>query len=255
MKLKMFRSLSPIWELRDNAEQNIPIYIDGNFDSFIEKHKTEELDIAFSDRDFDLLKSTQGPQDDIENSMIVFEKLPIGPRLAREQRLWTYLAHTSGLKYSRKRWPIPEPKAEGDNPNKDLIEVIRDHYVTTDNKRAIDRDNSISRLWMSAYIANQVVGLDLAESLSVLLVTTDFREGVVGRPTILKSRKLLNAVIHLAKDKKDNGEDTFFSRKTGIYLRWLEKINFEGGVTLFDALEQKEVNKLVEKMSLEAVAS
>lgn len=246
MKLKMFRSLAPIWSLRDNAEDNIPLYLSGHFNDLFMNEYLIELDVDFAEADFDLLRHGTDVEHDIENAMIIYEKFNISPRLAREQRLWTYIAHTAGLEYAKSRWPFPKNAKDEQSLTKAMVNHIRNHFVTQNNKRAIDRDNAISRLWMSAYISDQVEGLDLQQSLQVLLKTTDFRENVVGRPTIIKCPKLLNAIIHYAKGRIDDNDDEFFDRKPGYYRMWLEKINFEGGITLFDALGQEDVKKLIE---------
>lgn len=245
----MFRTLTPVWNLRNNAEKNIPYYLDGNTeDLFVNEHLIE-LGVDIANNDFDLLKQSNDTKYDIENSIIIYEKLRISPRLAREQRLWTYITHTIGLEYAKSRWPLPKPDLEAKNPNKEIVNQIKNHFITLNNKRAIDRDNAISRLWMSAYISDCVEGMELSECLHVLLKTTDFRESVVGRPTIIKCQKLLNAIIYYAKGRMDDNDEEFFDRKPGYYKKWLEKINLQGGVTLFDALEQKEVNRRVEEFA------
>ena len=52
----------------------------------------------------------------------------------------------------------------------------------------------------------------------------------------------------------DNGNESFFSRKDGKkpYIHWLVELNLEGGTTLLDAMNKKDLQALVDRLADEA---
>ena len=236
MSLYMFRKLSDVWKLRHEVRDNLDYYRGHETSKLINECSVLELDPDFHIADLDTLKKTNKAEDDIDNSLLIWEKIKIPARLAREKRLWTYLCHTSLFSYCTSRWPLPDSDIEA-------TEYIRKHFITENDKRAIDRDNALSRLWISAYVASLVENMDLSVALKTLLISTDFREGVIGRPTINKSRVLLTATLQVAHEIKfKNKNDDFFIRgDKGAYKRWLQRINYEGGIQVFDSRTVDEI--------------
>lgn len=250
MALKMFRSTRSLEKLEKEAHKNIDKYRNGDFCDFLDFQNYEILDENFDEDAFDGLKNGKGPEHDLYNAKYTWQKLQnITPRIARQQRFWTVLTHGPCLDYTRSRWPFI-------NDNNKDVKNVRQHFLAKGN-RGIERDNAISRLWMTSYIVSKVTSKYLSqdEGLSVLLNTTDFRESVIGRPTVMQSVKTLTAVMETAKRIliDDNNPD-FFKRHEGAgpYKNWLSKINLEGGVTLLDAMDTKDLKKLVDRCADEA---
>ena len=245
MPLKMFRSLSSLQKLDKNVVDNLNRYREGDFSDLLREQKLltidEELDTSF----FGELICTNKAADDYENSILMWRNLKISPRLAREARLWCYLTHTHGLEYTRARYPLI-------NGNEKDIKSIQAHFLVSNELRGIDRDNALSRLWISAFIASKVEGLDFETALRVLLYQTDFREQLIGHPTIMRSQRTLNEVMCCAKKILIDDKNTeFFQRKDhkGQYKTWFHLLDVEGGKRLLDALGQSELQSLVEDLA------
>lgn len=245
MTLRMFRSATPLKELEKGIDQYIDLFKKGDFNDFLSNQKYYDIDTSFTDRDLDELIHSNNAKDDLENSLLVWEKIKVSPRIAREARFWVTLTIGPCLSYVRARYPFAEDETE----NKRLI---LNKFLVPNDKRGLDRENALSRLWMSSYVASKVDAMELEVALSVLLHQTDFREQVIGRPTVLKSRALLNAVMHTAKRiLLDENDKSFFARKNndGGYKRWLAELNLEGGTRLLDALEKSDLHRLVNDLA------
>lgn len=245
----MFRSLSSLQALDNNIVDNLNRYRQGDFSEILKEQKLlpvdEELDTSF----FEKLICTNKSTDDYENSILIWRYLKISPRLAREARFWCYLTHTHGLEYTRARYPL----INGDEKD---IKSIQAHFLVSNELRGIDRDNALSRLWISAFISSKVEDLNFETALRVLLFQTDFREQLIGHPTIMRSQRTLNEVMCYAKKILiDDGNTEFFQRKDhkGQYKTWFHLLDVEGGKLLLDALSKRQLSKLVENLAERAI--
>ena len=250
MPLEMFRSLSSLQLLDRSVEANLALYRTGDFSNFLHNQKLLSVQDDFNPDFFDNLKCTNQASDDYNNALLIWSNLNITPRLAREARLWCYLTHTHGLEYSRARYPLNK----GDDND---IKCIKAHFLVNNELRGIDRDNALSRLWVSAFIASKVDGLDFEVALEVLLYQTDFREQLIGHPTIMRSVRTLNEVMCCAKKiLLDDGNTEFFKRKDhkGQYKTWFHLLDVEGGRVLLDALSAKELAKKVASLAESATS-
>ena len=248
MPLEMFRSLSSLQFLDRNVEVNLKLYRDGDFSDVLHEQKLLPVQNEFNSNFFDDLTYSNQASDDYSNALLIWNNLKITPRLAREARLWCYLTHTHGLRYSRARYPL-------DKGDENDVKSIKAHFLVNNELRGIDRDNALSRLWISAFIASKVDGLDFEVALQVLLYQTDFREQLIGHPTIMRSVRTLNEVMCCAKRiLLDDGNTEFFKRKDhkGQYKTWFHLLDVEGGRVLLDALSARELSKLVLKLASEA---
>ena len=246
MPLKMFRSSNSLKKLEENISKNINKYREGDFTDFLDGEHYQILDKNFSEGVLAALKNANGPEHDLDNSLLLWNKLKISPRIARDPRFWVVLTHGCCLRYVRTRWPFSGDEIED-------IKVIKKHFLT-EGARGIDRDNAVSRLWMSSYVASKP-SLDMELALKVLLYKTDFRENLIGRPSVMQSLNTLDAVMATAKRILiDDENESFFSRKDGKgpYRRWLEELNLEGGTTLLDAMNKKDLQALVDRLADEA---
>ena len=248
MALEMFRSLSSLQMLERDIKKNLESYRVGEFSKILASEPLLEINSGMDLSFFNALKISNKASDDYENSILIWENLKISPRLAREARLWSYLTHTHGLKYARARYPLV---------NSDDVDVksILTHFHVNNELRGIDRDNALSRLWISAYIASKVEDLEFKMALKVLLHQTDFREQLIGHPTIMRSARTLNYVMCCAKKILiDDNNEEFFQRKNhrGQYKKWFHLLDVEGGRILMDALSDTQLQKLVGKLAVEA---
>ena len=92
----------------------------------------------------------------------------------------------------------------------------------------------------------------------MLLFQTDFREQLIGHPTIMRSARTLNEVMCCAKRiLKDDGNTEFFKRKDhkGQYKTWFHLLDVEGGRVLLDALDNRDLTALVSQLSQKARTS
>lgn len=249
MTLQMFRSLSSLQTLSREVEDNLERYRGGDFAEKLATHKLLSVQDDFSASFFANLKKTNNAADDYDNAILLWDNLKITPRLAREARLWCYLTHTHGLEYSRARYPLNKGH-ENDLKN------IRAHFLVTNELRGIDRDNALSRLWVSAFIASKVRDLSFEVALEVLLHQTDFREQLIGHPTIMRSVRTLNVVMCQAKQILiDENNKKFFQRREhkGQYKTWFHLLDLEGGRVLLDVLSEKDLKKLVKDLAEKAI--
>src|SRR3546814_4359590 len=95
------------------------------------------------------MKMPSGADDfEVENCLAVHEYLEaLSPYEARDERLWSYLTHTSMLQYTRARWPIPSDDDKA-------VPHIETHFFARTN-RQIERDNAVSRLWWMAHLCTK----------------------------------------------------------------------------------------------------
>ena len=248
MALRMFRSLSSLQTLDKNVVDNLNRYRKGDFSDVLKEQKLLTVDEELNTSFFGELICTNKATDDYENSILIWRNLKISPRLAREARFWCYLTHTHGLEYTRARYPL----INGDEKD---IKSIQAHFLVSNELRGIDRDNALSRLWISAFIASKVEGLDFETALKVLLYQTDFREQLIGHPTIMRSQRTLNEVMRCAKKILiDDNNTEFFQRKDhkGQYKTWFHLLDVEGGRKLLDALSPSELSALVLNLARQA---
>ena len=244
----MFRSLSSLQMLERDTKKHLENYRKGEFSKIIDTEPLLMIDTNIDMRFLEELKHSNKASDDYQNSILIWENLKISPRLAREARLWSYLTHTHGLKYARARYPL------GNSDEVDLKSILS-HFHVNNELRGIDRDNALSRLWVSAYIASKVEDLEFKTALKVLLHQTDFREQLIGHPTIMRSSRTLNRVMCFAKKILiDDENEQFFQRKDhkGQYKKWFHLLDEVGGHILLDSLNETELSKLIEQLSLEA---
>lgn len=246
MALNIFRNSDTLNILKSNIEENIDLYRSGDFNEVLKDTPLTTIvgSDEFNRNDFDSLVISKDAKYDYENSVKIWEILSfINPRIARDHRIWTYLTHTYALEYTRARWVLTG------NNEEDYGQILRHSFIDKD-KRGFERDNAISRLWMNAYVSSKVNDIEMKEALQILLIHTDFREHLIGRPVLMKSNKILTSVIKTAKRIKDSGDLDFFKKKsTGGYYNWFLNVNILGGTKLLDALSEDDLDMEIEKAS------
>jgi hypothetical protein len=251
MSLLMFRSQQSIKRLRSDLESNPEEWLDryrsGDFKQFLKDDPTAIVDNDFSEVSLAELQLGQSADLDIENAAIIWEKFnKVTPRVARQPRFWIYLTLATGLDYTRSRWPL--------DPNNDekAVKQVLDHYIPGNDKRDVDRDQALSRLWISAYLCSKIEELTLLEALKLLHSSRDFRENIVGRPYIFRSHKVLNAFFKVTRQILEDDERIL---KRQIYRPWIVRIDVEGGRTLLDGLSHGQLEKMMMEFADEILES
>lgn len=94
--------------------------------------------------------------DDVENAIALHRWLAgvfSSPRDARDNRLWTWLAHEVFPDYCRARWPIPAEQKKAENN-------IRDHWFLRGQGRGSVGRHALARLWWSAEATHAPASVD-----------------------------------------------------------------------------------------------
>ena len=124
---------------------------------------------------------------------------------------------------------------------------INDHFFADNTPRALERNNALAQLWMSAHVASKVKEMSLRESLEIILMNTDFRMQIIERPRIFRSTKVLSAVVTISQFICN--KDPSFFKKAENYRNFFKNINLEGGHILLDGLSEKDLYALVKRCS------
>ncbi|HLL30671.1 MAG TPA: DUF6339 family protein [Allosphingosinicella sp.] len=240
MKARLLRS-SALEGLRAKVETNLERYRSGDFseldvDSAMSFEVDAEIDAA-------ALTSFSAPEDeskgDVANARIIHSAFSsVTPYLARDERLWAFYTHTTGLEYARKRWPIPTDEAVA-------AKHIRQHFFAKD-KRQVERDNALSRLWWVSHLCGRVDGLSLEDALAAFLFKTDVRANLIERPTSAQTVTVFSAVINKLHQSY-KGDQALFERAR--FRALMRGINAVGGYRLLEFLETQEVEALVTELA------
>lgn len=173
---------------------------------------------------------------DLENTRIIFDALKhLKISQAADERLWTYLTHETFWKYMRLRWPV-ENKS---NPAK----FIRERYFFMSNRDRSLIHNGISRLWWYGYITYDEDRTDPYELTKILLKKQDIAQNLLER-SFSRNRIITKTILSVLAEM-ENMNKPLPNRKQ---FRELTKyINWLGGITVLDALDQNEIEKIVIK--------
>lgn len=236
MKARYLRK-NALEELREAVPDNLSKYRAGSF-SYLTADPSRYFEAAF---DFDATKlagiqvGDDGAFREEDNCAICYRALPeLTPYEARDERLWVYFTHTHLLPYSRMRWPIPDDVDAA-------VSHIRTHFFARD-KRQIERDNAVSRLWWMAHLCKRVEDLPLEESLRVLLYKSDVRANIIERPTASQCTEVFSAIVKKLHTSF-NGEKKLFDRAK--FRPLMMRINSIGGVKLLDCMSERQLSALL----------
>lgn len=235
-----FLKESILRELMSQIHSNLDKYRKGNFDDIIrDPSLTFTSDLEIDEITLSKITCTNDNQNEVENCLAMHDALKnLSGYLARDARLWTFLTHSLLLDYTRKRWPIPED-------DEAAIKHIRSHFFCV-GQRGIERDNAASRLWWQASLCKRVKNLSLKESLEVFLYKSDVRANIVERPSTSQNVIVFTSVINKLHESLMN-DKLLFERST--FRKFMKQLNLAGGVTLIPALDQNQVNGIIEECS------
>ena len=238
-KLALFRTQT-VHQLYKDVEKNLPIYRNGDFNSLlVDSSLFLESECELDDTEIKKISCTKENDNEVQCCLGILNGLKgVTAYLARDERLWARLCHIELLDYARARWTIPTDEIKA-------ASYIRTHFFAK-GARGIERDNAASRLWWMATICNKVQGLPLEQSLTAFLHQSDVRANIVERPTTSQNAALLSSVINKLHESF-NGDKALYEREK--FRSVMKNLNLEGGVRLLEVLEDKELNKLVDKVS------
>lgn len=237
--LQLFRAQT-VSQLFSDVAKNLDLYRSGDFTDLLHD-QSHFLDSTCSTDEEALKKITCTTENDneVECCLSVLQAIRgVSSYLARDERLWARLCHIELLEYARTRWPIPA------NDEK-AVTHIRKHFFAK-GARGIERDNAVSRLWWMATICSKVKGLSLERSLTAFLYQSDVRANIVERPTTSQNEALLSSVVNKLYESY-NGDKALYEREK--FRTVMKNLNLEGGVRLLEVLGNKELSKLVDKVS------
>lgn len=240
MKARLLRA-SALETLRAKVETNLDRYRSGDFSELdVDTSMSFELN---ADVDSDVLGSfsvgVEESKGDVANALKMHTAFSsITPYEARDERLWVYYAHTTGLPYGRTRWPIPAD-------DEAAAKHVRQHFFAKE-KRQVERDNALSRLWWISHLCARVEGLTLEQALDAFLFKTDVRANLIERPTSSQTASVFSAVINKLHESFQ-GDQALFERTR--FRSLMRGINAVGGYRLLEFLEMKEMEALVTELA------
>lgn len=246
MELRFFHQKT-IAQLSQDIRDNLSEYRNGDF-QFIHEDQTLSFSLS-SDMTIDLEKlkpvfeycgkdkpSTERASTDAAFSELVYKSISgLDPSIARDPRLWTYLSHTFFLNYLRNRYPLPDDEEKS-------IKEIKTHYFCTDEKRSIERNNGVSRLWWMAYVVSRVEELGLDEALKAFLTRTDVRANIFERPTTSQNINVLTGILKALHNSLQENSALF---ERNVFREFMKEINLWGGMILIGDLEQAEIDSKI----------
>jgi hypothetical protein len=242
VKARFFKS-SVVQSLSTSVKDNLELYRSGTFDAFInepDNYFESELDIKE-----DILATINCQTDnfnEVDCCVRMYQSLDgISQYLARDERLWVYLAHTHLLAYTRIRWPIP-------SDDEKAIKHIQAHFFCA-GARGIERDNTASRLWWMASLCNRTAGIPLSDALTCFLHQSDVRANIVERPTTSQNVTIFSAVLKKL-NQSYNSDKALFGREK--FRSIMKGLNLRGGVKLLAALPEPTIERILDECISEA---
>lgn len=223
--------------LLDGIEENTPYYKENGFQYLLNlKQNTMEIGLKADLTPLNDLIMDNAQESEVENSLLVWKSLQgIPASLATENRFWALLSHVNCYEYTKNRWPqtISDNKEESTNQ-------IKKHFFAIGRGGYRD-DNSISRLWWNAYIANKLRPTNIRSALELILKTADIRSGLIERPLSFYRLNLSKAIL-----EKIELVDTITTREIN-FREFMKQINLLGGGVLFECMDYQQCTSFVDK--------
>ena len=210
-------------------------------DSWVEDYFEEEKwfgSTSINIRDFELMTPDSSNNYDLENTRILYSSMKnLKPSQAVEERIWVYLTHTKFWDYMRKRWPAERYL----NDKKNFEARMKERYFfSSKRKRALFR-NGISRLWWFGHLTYEEDRANPFRLTEIFLDTQDTAESIIGR-NFSNNRKITKSVLRVFEKWIDD-KGGMPSRK--VVRELCKHINYMGGVSVLDPLEESEIEKRV----------
>lgn len=232
-----FLKASKVSELSSSIEANLEIYRNGSFD-YLLTDPTCYFETGL-DIDESLLSKIDCEKDDlreVENCILIYNAITnMSHYLARDERLWVYLTHTFLLKYSRKRWPIPDDDEKA-------IKHIKNHFFCV-GSRGVERDNAASRLWWLASLCSRAKNIPFDQALTCFLHQSDVRANLVERPTTAQNINVFSAILKKLNESYCQ-DKRLFERE--VFRNLMKELNLIGGIRLLATLPEINVHQILD---------
>lgn len=238
MKIPIFPQ-SILVDLYSKINANYNGYMNGFDEDFFKRFNVQtvintEIASDFSDELIFDDNISRGNLDAL-NAIIIYNGLKdLTPYHAKDSRIWSALNHMFFREYTIYRH-IKRPNITS---KEEKLKVIGKRFFSK-TSRQIDSENVSSRLWWSAYVADQCRGdHDFEKLVKTLCNNTDLRNSILERPTIFQIPQVVLASLLLHEK---------YPMKREVYRDWIKLINFGGGKHIYGAMSADELLKLFEQ--------
>ena len=249
MEIKILKH-EEIVRLRGDIKNNVKEgrYGYRGFSDYLDTSKVHPIkDTSFNEALFSKLDLKIGGTQDAINAKIIYKSLEgLTPYNARDSRVWTFLSHTNGIKFSLRKI------SNMDDPKEKVEAVKTEFFIAGNDARSYHSRHSLSKLWWAAHLCATNSELPLDQALEVFCTQTDFRAQVMERPNTFSDPNVFGAMLKIAS-KRWNGstESSPFNRRgqknDSPQRRWNAKINRHGGVRLLSIVGRDAVEDLLEE--------
>jgi hypothetical protein len=176
------------------------------------------------------------PADDLQNTRLIHTALKsLTPVQAMDERLWAYLAHVTYWKYMQERWGADNVAARFFFKNRGISGLTL---------------HGIARLWWFGQVTYDSTCTDPYQRTEVLLSVQDIQTGLLQR-TMGRNGNVRRTVLEFFGKEKARVEAAGASRVIQLILR---DLNLAGGVYLLDALQEAQLQKILDS-ALEELAA
>ncbi|MHB1516335.1 MAG: DUF6339 family protein [Acidiferrobacteraceae bacterium] len=227
-------------ELHRNVEVNLDRYLSGDFLS-LEKEGgwSIKLGLEVDLEPLQKLEAGAGSAAEVRNSLLVWKALShMTPSLARENRIWTRLAHIECLLYARARWLSGVSSGNA-------AEAVRTHFFANTVTRCRD-DHAIGRLWWNAYIAGKAMPDDHERALGAMLKTADIRSNLVERPWVTSRPGIAAGIIRTIVRRPA------ITATESAFRGFMKTVNRRGGGVLFELMDERELDSFMDACAEQA---
>jgi len=176
-------------------------------------------------------EALEKPALDALNSALIFNNYSaLTPALASDERLWVTLCFRDYSNYASFRHNL--------NPKTDL--AIH-WFAATSRDRW--RDNAISRLWWSGWMASNISTLTQSEALDTLYCNSDMITSFMGRPGISSDLDLAGDILKFVHERYVQANDGRYVKDQ--FRKFLMEVDLKAGKVHIGALNTEDRNKLI----------
>jgi hypothetical protein len=207
-----------------------------------------ELDLKFVEIDIELRireskkligAKSQAISDEIQNVEIVWNSIGrISSLLALDERFWVTLTLSKHQEYFLSRWFEKTGDDEAER------KILDNHLFATTSRRFI-RDQTLSRLWWAAKIANDLTGIAPAKALETMFWNSDLLSQITTRPSTASSNELTSEILLLMHDRKK--EKRSFKREP--FRNFMKQIDITLGRNLVFSLPTEVLKKRIAEIA------
>ncbi|WP_090799695.1 DUF6339 family protein [Paenibacillus sp. GP183] len=184
---------------------------------------------------------------DLENVKTLYAALKhLSPAEASNERLWSYLTHSTFWKYMHSRWPIEATDEEElpdgeETKKKNPLNRVETRYFLSGQKAPVR--NGLARLWWFGYTTYDEALDNPWELTENLLHNSDLTLNLVER-NFSRNLEFTKAILSTLADIKKNSPD-FYNRDR--FRELMKYFNFAGGMSLVDLINLSDVRDTVRK--------